>query len=36
MKKEWNEIDATTCQNFIKSMPRRVADIVKAKGGYTK
>ncbi len=33
---EWNKIDAEVCQNLIESMPRRVAAVLKAKGGYTK
>jgi hypothetical protein len=36
VKKEWNKIDAAVCQNLIESMPRRVAAVVKVKGGYTK
>jgi hypothetical protein len=33
---EWNKIDAEVCQNLIQSMPRRVAAVLKAKGGSTK
>jgi transposase len=33
---EWDKITADVCQNLIESMPRRVAAVVKAKGGYTK
>ena len=36
VEKEWDEIGAEVCQELIKSMPRRVAAVVKAKGGYTK
>jgi hypothetical protein len=36
IEKEWNKIDAEVCQNLIESMPRRVAAVLKAKGGYTK
>ena len=36
VEKEWNKIDAMVCQNLIESMPRRVAAVLKAKGGYTK
>jgi len=36
VEKEWNRIDAEVCQNLIESMPRRVAAVLKAKGGYTK
>jgi transposase len=35
-QKVWNEIPASVCQNLIESMPRRVAAVAKAKGGYTK
>lgn len=33
---EWDKIDSKVCQDLIESMPRRVAAVVKAKGGYTK
>jgi transposase len=33
---EWEKIEPEVCQNLIESMPRRVAAVVKAKGGYTK
>ena len=33
---EWNKIDAEVCQNLVESMPRRVAAVLKAKGGPTK
>jgi transposase len=33
---EWYKIDAKVCQDLIESMPRRVSDVLKAKGGYTK
>ena len=36
VEKEWGEIDAKVCQNLIESMPRRVAAVLRAKGGYTK
>jgi len=36
VEKEWNKIEAVVCQNLIESMPRRVAAVLKAKGGYTK
>jgi hypothetical protein len=35
-EKEWEKIEPEVCQNLIESMPRRVAALVKAKGGYTK
>ena len=33
---EWNKIDAKVCQDLIESMPRRIAAVLKAKGGHTK
>ena len=36
VQEEWNKIDAEVCQNLIESMPRRVAAVLKAKGGPTK
>jgi hypothetical protein len=36
IEEEWNKIDAEVCQNLIESMPRRVAAVLKAKGGHTK
>jgi hypothetical protein len=36
VKKEWNKIGATECQNLIEGMPRRVAAVVKNKGEHTK
>ena len=36
VKKEWNKIESEVCQRLIESMPRRVAAVIKAKGGYTK
>jgi len=36
VEEEWNKIDAEVCHNLIESMPRRVAAVLKAKGGYTK
>ena len=32
----WNNIPPEVCQNLIESMPRRVAAVIKAKGGHTK
>lgn len=32
----WAEIDTETCQNLIRSMPRRIQAVIKAKGGWTK
>jgi len=33
---EWNKIPKEECQKLIESMPRRVAAVLKAKGGHTK
>ena len=32
----WNNISPQTCQNLIESMPRRITDVIKAKGKWTK
>ncbi len=32
----WNEITPQICQNLIASMPRRINDVIKAKGRWTK
>jgi hypothetical protein len=34
--KEWNNIDPKVCQDLIASMPRRLAAVIRAKGGSTK
>ena len=33
---EWNKIPTEVCLNLIESMPRRIAAVLKAKGGNTK
>jgi transposase len=33
---EWNKIPRQVCVDLIESMPRRIAAVLKAKGGYTK
>ena len=33
---EWAKIPADVCLNLVESMPRRIAAVLKAKGGYTK
>ena len=33
---EWNKIPPQICINLIESMPRHVAAVLRAKGGYTK
>jgi len=35
-QKEWEGIPKEVCQNLISSMPRRIAAVLKARGGYTK
>ena len=34
-QREWKAIDTAVVQNLIESMPRRVAEVIRAKGGYT-
>ena len=36
VQEEWEKIPKETCLELIRSMPRRVAAVLKAKGGYTK
>ena len=36
VEREQNKIDVVVCQSLIESMPRMLADVVKAKVGYTK
>jgi hypothetical protein len=33
---EWEKIPVQVCVDLIESMPRRIAAVVEAKGGYTK
>src|SRR5215212_3334475 len=33
---EWDKITADVCINLIESIPRRIAAVLKARGGYTK
>ena len=33
---EWKKITAEDCMHLIESMPRRIAAVLKAKGGFTK
>ena len=32
---EWEKIEVAECQRLIESMPKRVQEVIKAKGGYT-
>ena len=34
MEEEWNLIDADFCAKLVESMPKRIAEVIKAKGGY--
>ena len=36
VEKEWDATGKEVCQNLIESMRRRVAAVIKAKGGFTK
>ena len=36
IEETWEKIECSACQGLIESMPRRVAAVLKAKGGYTK
>lgn len=33
---EWNSLPSATCQKLVHSMPRRIAAVLRAKGGPTK
>lgn len=35
-EKEWEAIDPKICEKLIESMPRRLAAVIKARGGHTK
>ena len=32
----WNEIPVDVCQKLISTMPERISNVIKAKGGYTR
>ena len=32
----WNDIDIETCTKLIQTMPERIRDVIKQKGGYTR
>ena len=36
VQEEWEKIPDSVCKDLVESMPRRVATVIKAKGGYTK
>lgn len=33
---EWEKTSKEECQKLIRSMPNRVQEVMKAKGGYTR
>ena len=35
MQVEWDKIEVAQCQELIESMPRRIREVIRAKGGYT-
>jgi hypothetical protein len=32
---EWGKITPEVCRKLVDSMPRRIAEVIKAKGGHT-
>ena len=36
VEEEWGATPASVCRDLVESMPRRVAAVIRAKGGYTK
>ena len=36
VEKEWEAIPQSVCKDSVESMSRRVAAVIRAKGGYTK
>lgn len=36
VQEQWDKIPVSVCTNLIESMPKRIAAVLKAKGGYTK
>ena len=32
----WNSIEIDVCQKLIHTMPERISDVIKQKGGYTR
>ena len=33
---EWNKIPQEVCEGLVESMPQRIEEVLKAKGGYTR
>ena len=36
LEEEWDNIEPEFCQKLIDTMPRRITDVLKSKGGHTK
>jgi transposase len=36
IQKVWQAIDVETCMRLIRSMPERIRDVIRARGGYTR
>ena len=36
LQQTWNNIEVNVCTKLIETMPRRINDVLKQKGGYTK
>ena len=36
VEKEWEAIPQSVCRDLVESMPRKIAAVIRAKGGYTK
>ena len=36
VEKVWNETSIDTCSTLIQSMPERIKDVLKSKGGHTR
>ena len=36
VEKEWEAIPQSACRDLVETMPRRIAAVIKAKGGSTK
>jgi hypothetical protein len=36
LKEEWAKVTPEQCQKLVESMPKRCAEVIKAKGGHTK
>ena len=36
VEEKWEATPASVCRDLVENMPRRVAALIRAKGGYTK